>query len=462
LHNNCGFSCKYYFDNWSVNTEQQTSNQRFFVDFRGHALCRFVYVLIFTVASAIGLFADDYVRADSAIAGLDPGFQSGIARQERREKRFYNKLPRGGVEYRLIAVAEQGNLQDSRPFEIVDLGIHTKESYLHQSADNVSPFYFGWNNHLGTNTSLLEIDTRTRPYFYRNDARLSSFEAGQSVILRDQARTIYHSIPADHNDPSLPQLKNSLDDHVHLALFQQINPSGLQTISNLSDLNSHIRLRVPATDLAHESNYQLDGSGQRVLKKRIGSRVMASILWSEDANADGHKEVYLVEINLGGRSNLPAWQTDDLCVADSDSHAHLISGQYLVLGASLLLDGTDFPLRDNQVVDLRISWGEVLEKLRSRQSYQPCQLEASLQHLDHSIALGVAIEGKGAVRQSLDVAAVSLVPDLPAAALPAVQSRSNNYCDRQEDGNSIINLYSGRHIEKTYLLKCRFPLTWAQ
>ena len=377
-----------------------------------------------------GLLSASKLLADSAVLGLDPGFQSGVARQARSEKRFFSDFPTGDVEYQLIAVAEQGDLQDSRPFEIVDLGTRSKEDYLQQSSDNVSPFYFGWGNSLGTNTSTLEIDTSARPYFYRNDERLSSPAGKQSTTFRDLPRTLYHSIPANQNDPGLPQLKNSLDDHVHLAMFEQDSASRQQTITALSDLNYQFRLQISETELSHETNYRVGGSGQRVLKNNIGSRVLASILWSEDVDADGQNEVYLVEINLGGRSNLPAWQSGDLCAADSDSHAHLISGQYLVLGADQLLGGASFPLPDNQVIDLTINWGDVLEQLRSRGPDQPCHLEASLQHVENSIAAGVAIEGRGALRQRVEVAAVTLSSGPLSVEEPAVQTQTVGIQDR--------------------------------
>jgi len=374
--------------------------------------------IIFSLFPAVGLFAD------SEVQGLDPGFQSGVARQARTQKRFFSNISTGGFEYQLIAVAEQGDLQDSRPFEIVDLGLIGKEDYLQQSNDNVSPFYFGWNNGLGTNTATLEIDTLARPYFYRNDQRLSTPQGKQSIVLRGLPRTVYHSIPANQNDPALPQLKNSLDDHVYLAMSEEDALSTEETISTLHDLDYQLRIRVSTTDLLHDSNYQINGSGQRVLKNGIGSRVVASILWSEDVNADGQKEVYLVEINVGGSSNLPAWQSSDFCAADSNSHAHLISGQYLVLGARQLLSGVSFPLAENQIIDLNVQWGDVLERLRSRRPDQPCHLQASLQHLENSIAAGVAIEVKGAVRQSLEVADVTLTSGLPVTEEPSVRTQT--------------------------------------
>jgi len=63
--------------------------------------------LICLGALIFGLLPATNLLADGVVLGLDPGFQSGVARQARSEKRFFSDFPTGAVEYQLIAVAEQ-------------------------------------------------------------------------------------------------------------------------------------------------------------------------------------------------------------------------------------------------------------------------------------------------------------------------------------------------------------------
>lgn len=338
--------------------------------------------------------------------GMDPGMLLDSAVQTRRGTHFFLDQPdsQAAIErnYQLIAVAEQGTLQDSRPFEIIDSTATGKLDYQAASNNNVSPFFFQWNRLLGRLSASLEVDTASETYYYRNRAGLDTTPA--SPLLRDQARTIYRAIPADIGTPGLPQLKNSLDDFVHMAFFEHDGVTAAEFLSELDTLSYSITLQAGATELEHPFNYEPADSGARQLKPRTGSRIVASIHWSEDRDSNGVDEVYLVEINLGGSSSNPAWQTGQRCAQDLQTHTNVITGQYLVLGGEYWLGSQDLPLSANRAQSLTIDWGLILRQLTRMADGADCKLKATLQPRVNTLGLGVAIEARGAVLQSLDIA----------------------------------------------------------
>ena len=173
-----------------------------------------------------------------------------------------------------------------------------------------------------------------------------------SPTLRDQARTIYRSIPPDAGNSRLPQLKNSLDDFVHMAFFERDVTTSTEFLTNLDSLSYSLTLRAGATGLDHPFNYQQNDPVGGALKPRTGSRIVTSIHWSEDRDSNGVEEIYLIEINIGGTSSNPAWGSTGSCVSDGNSHGNLISGQYLILGGESILSGQGLPLSANQTLSL--------------------------------------------------------------------------------------------------------------
>jgi len=359
--------------------------------------------------------------------GMDPGLNNALAEQTRRGVRFSTGSVNGGIPYHLVAVTEQGDLQDSRPFPIIDSGNNGKARYFGQSANNVSPFFFEWSNSLGRRTAVLEVDSLTRPYFYRNDPAIVGTP---SPNLRDRPRTIYLDLPGNYRDGNLPQLKNSLDEHVHLAFFERDRANSGQRIPTLRGINYNARLRAGSTQRRNPS------------QPNNGSRMVASIHWAEDANGDGREEVYLIELNIGGQSNLGSWQSDRFCVKDNNSHAHLISGQYLILGAAAVLPEQALPLQGGRITDLNIPWGDVLDRMRSLGRGTPCHLKATMNHKPNTIALGVAMETRGAVSQRLEISGVTIsvggaaaiAPAQPQTQQPVAQNPVNNNPAAQNSG----------------------------
>ncbi len=352
----------------------------------------------------------------AAFAGMDPGLQVANAEQVRGDGRFIQSPEAMNLRYQLIAVAEQGSLQDSRPFAIVSAQPDAIASYHAGGPDRVSPFFFRWNRvnqepgFSGVIAELL-LDTASEPYFYRNHPSAQS--SSGHYTLRDLPREIYRQLPADHANPSRSQLLNSLDDHAHLAFFERdsVTP-GTSYLGDLSTLGYAAKVHLPEPEIRQLQDFA--GYSNRT---DVGSRVVVSVSWVEDTNSDGVGEVYLVEINLGGRSGLDHWQSEATCVKDNDSHASIISGQYLVLGQDLLrqfghlfelssqagiADGFGNPAAWQQIV---VPWGAILENLTQRSSGD-CRLRASLNALPNTIGVGFAIEAKGAVRQSLSIADV--------------------------------------------------------
>ena len=153
------------------------------------------------------------------IQGMDPGLNNSHAIQTRRGNLFSIDTPDSNRSYQLVAVAEQGSLQDSRPFDIIDAHDGGKLDYQSAGTNNVSPYFFNWSNSLGRLTARLEIDNLSESYFYRNQAGLETTPL--SPVLRDQPRTIYRNLPPDFGNSDLPQVKNSLDDFVHFAFFER-------------------------------------------------------------------------------------------------------------------------------------------------------------------------------------------------------------------------------------------------
>jgi len=338
----------------------------------------------------------------NGIQGMDPGLTIGHAIQTRRGNLFSVNVPDSAKSYQLVAVAEQGSLQDSRPFDIINGHDGGKLDYQSAGSNNVSPFFFDWNNSLDRLTARLEIDTLNEAYFYRNKTGLET--TPRSPVLRDQPRTIYRTLPSNFGNPGLPQVKNSLDDFVHFAFFERDVVTPTEYLGDLDNLSYTLQVRNGGTNLDHPANFQ---SHSNSFRPRTGSRIVASIHWSEDADNNGQHEVYLIELNIGGRSNNPAWQTAGRCVQDIPTHANVISGQYLVLGGEAFL-GTDvIPLPTAEVQTLSIDWSDILWQLRNVQQQGDCKLSATLNHIPNTVALGVAIEARGAVQQTLEIAGVT-------------------------------------------------------
>ena len=107
--------------------------------------------------------------------------------------------------------------------------------------------------------------------------------------------------------------------------------------------------------------------------------------------------------NLGGLSSNPAWQTGERCAQDLATHTNVISGQYMVLGGEYWLAGSDLPLTANQSQSLTINWGRILRRLADAGSGSDCRLNATLQPIPNTLGLGVAIEARGGVIQTLDI-----------------------------------------------------------
>ena len=334
---------------------------------------------------------------------MDPGLEIDHAVQTRRGNQFSLQERNSDRSYQLVAVAEQGTLQDSRPFAIVDARGSGKQQYQNGSANNVSPFFFAWTNQLGQLTASLEVDTATDAYFYRNQPGLATTPA--SPTQRDLPRTIYQTIPADAGNPGLPQLKNSLDDFVHMAFFERDVTTSTEFLTDLETLSYSMTLRAGSTSLDHPFNYQQNDPSQGILKPRTGSRIVTSIHWSEDRDRNGVHEIYLIEINIGGESSYPSWGSTGSCVSDGNSHGNLISGQYLILGGESILNGQGLPLSANQVQNITVDWGRILRQLKDGNNGAGCQLNATLEHVPNTIALGVAVEARGGVVQALEVAA---------------------------------------------------------
>ena len=361
-----------------------------------------------------------------AIQGMDPGLTNGHATQTRRGNLFSINVPNSNKSYQLVAVAEQGSLQDSRPFDIIDGRDGGKLDYQSAASNNVSPFYFDWSNSLGRLTARLEIDTLSEPYFYRNKAGLET--TPRSPVLRDQPRTVYRNLPSDFGNPSLPQVKNSLDDFVHFAFFERDVVTPTEYLGDIDNLSYTLQLRNGGTNLDHPANLQSQSSS---LRPRTGSRIVASMHWSEDVDNNGQHEVYLIELNIGGSSNNPAWQSAGRCVQDDATHTNVISGQYLVLGGEAFL-GTDvIPLPASDTQTLSIDWSDILWQLRNVQQQGDCKLRATLNPIPNTVALGVAIEARGAVQQTLEIAGITagseavsdvesieLTPDLSSSTTP--------------------------------------------
>jgi len=359
---------------------------------------------------ALACFLVPAVNAqDLSLLGMDPGLTRDYSVQTRRGTQFTLGQTAPGDSYQLIAVAEQGSLQDSRPFEIVDAANNGKQDYQSANAGNVSPFFFSWNNDLGSLTATLEIDSLSEAYYYRNRAGLETTPA--SPALRDQSRIIYRDLPSDIGNASLPQVKNSLDDYVHLAFFEQDSATTSEQIGSLDRLSYTVRLKASKTELDHPHNYQGTSGGRAQLKPGTGSRIVASIHWSEDVNRDGRQEIYLIELNIGGTNNNPAWQSGNLCVKDNASHADVISGQYIVLGGQAFVSSANLPLQENAEEIVTVNWGQILKELRGRSGTGNCALRASLEHTPNTIALGIAIESRGAVQQSVDIAGATIHPE---------------------------------------------------
>ena len=182
--------------------------------------------------------------------------------------------------------------------------------------------------------------------------------------------------------------------------------------------------------------------------------------WSEDADNNGQHEVYLIEINLGGSSNNAAWQTAGRCVQDEGTHTNVISGQYLVLGGEAFL-GTDvIPLRTSEIQTLSIDWSDILQQLRNVQQQGDCQLRATLNHIPNTVALGVAIEAKGAVQQTLEIAGVTAGSEavsnetLPALSTSAVSSEDEpvviqtvSSVDLQRDDVTVVTIIEKNELD---------------
>jgi len=78
-----------------------------------------------------------------------------------------------------------------------------------------------------------------------------------------------------------------------------------------------------------------------------------------------------------------------------------------VLGGEAFL-GTDvIPLPTAEVQTLSIDWSDILWQLRNVQQQGDCKLSATLNHIPNTVALGVAIEARGAVQQTLEIAGVT-------------------------------------------------------
>ncbi len=365
--------------------------------------------------------------------GMDPGMQIDHAVQTRRGNRFFLQTSSTDKSYQLIAVAEQGGLQDSRPFEIVDARDSGKQRYQAGSDNNVSPFFFQWGRSLGSLTATLNVDTSTDAYYYRNQPGLAA--TPNSPTLRDQPRTVYRQIPGDIGNARLPQLKNSLDDFVHMAFFERDVTTATEFLNDLDSLSYSISLRAGATGLDHPFNYRSGDRSTANLKDRTGSRIVTSLLWTEDRDGNGVPEIYLIEINIGGVSSNPSWQNADSCISDGDSHADLITGQYLILGGQSLLAGQGLPLPAGETRNLTVDWGRILRQLKNRDSATGCRLNATLDHLPNSISLGVALEARGAVQQTLEIAAATAHHEntIPASlvAQEISQSLSENIAEAE-------------------------------
>lgn len=336
---------------------------------------------------------------------MDPGMQIDNAVQTRRGNRFFLQPPRTDKSYQLVAVAEQGGLQDSRPFEIIDARNSGRLQYQTGSDNNVSPFFFHWSQSLGSLTASLHVDTLTDAYYYRNQPGLATTPG--SASLRDLPRTIYRQIPGDIGNSGLPQLKNSLDDFVHMAFFERDVTTRTEFLTDLDSLSYSMTLRAGDTGLDHPFNYLSVDRSTGNLKARTGSRIVTSIHWSEDRDRNGVSEIYLIEINIGGVSSNPSWQSSEDCVSDGNSHAGLITGQYLILGGQAILAGQGLPLRAGETRNLTVDWARILRQLKNREPGSGCRLNATLDHLPNTLALGVAIETRGGVQQALEIAAAT-------------------------------------------------------
>lgn len=351
---------------------------------------------------SLQVFLSVPVVSAEGVQGMDPGLRIANARQARHPAAFLNS-PSTSKHYQLIAVAEQGRLQDSRPFPIASTAA---------SNGNVGPFFFDWLASRdfsgqspvfddGGAVASLTIDTASKPYFYRNHADAASTNA--AVARRDLPRTIYQQLPADFRDPDQSQLLNSLDDHVHLALFENDRTSSSTYIKSLTALGVTATLKSVGPELDYATNYTSD----RQLKPGVGSRIVTSVAWAEDANSDGIIEQYLVELNLGGRSSNPHWQEHGFCIQDIGTHTGVISGQYMVLGEDALPPAQQIDLEQGNWQTLSVDWGRILQDLTLRDS-QPCHLNATLDVIDNTIGAGVAIETRGAVVQQVLLAGMRL------------------------------------------------------
>jgi len=188
----------------------------------------------------------------NGIQGMDPGLTIGHAIQTRRGNLFSVNVPDSAKSYQLVAVAEQGSLQDSRPFDIINGHDGGKLDYQSAGSNNVSPFFFDWNNSLDRLTARLEIDTLNEAYFYRNKTGLET--TPRSPVLRDQPRTIYRTLPSNFGNPGLPQVKNSLDDFVHFAFFERDVVTPTEYLGDLDNLSYTLQVRNGGTNLDHPAN----------------------------------------------------------------------------------------------------------------------------------------------------------------------------------------------------------------
>ncbi len=426
-------------------TDCQPPPHSFFIKHRPKVAlspCRMAGFLLRALLAAWFLVAVQIRPLAAQELGMDPGMMLDNAVQTRRGNQFFLQPPAGDRSYQLVSVAEQGTLQDSRPFEIIDSSNSGKQDYQAASGNNVSPFFFEWNNSLGRLSAALEIDTVTRAYYYRNKPGLVTTPA--SPVLRDQARTIYREIPGNTGAPGLPQLKNSLDDFVHMAFFERDSATATEFLSGLETLSYSVSLRAGRSVLDHPFNYQQHVSGNRELKPRTGSRIVASVHWAEDRDGNGVQEVYLIEINVGGVSSNPAWQSNQRCAHDLQTHANVISGQYMVLGGEYWLNGQGLPLPAEQTRNLTINWGRILTELAEQSPGSDCKLNATLQTVPNTMGLGVAIEARGGVLQSLEIAgALAHREDSP----PSITIEPQVAIDVSGDADSAVQVQFAPQLE---------------
>ena len=134
--------------------------------------------------------------------------------------------------------------------------------------------------------------------------------------------------------------------------------------------------------------------------KQAGGRVLATIEWTSSTG-----RIYLVEMNIGGVSNKPDWQTETAhwweihgCMSGRDASSDNDQRRYVIVGSDRYLNWAA-PRAQNS--DVTIDWGSVLTHLTTIPTDHSCWLPSNA--LDNiqvdSLKIGVAQEVKGALKQ---------------------------------------------------------------